>query len=584
VSVLLVTIDTLRADAVGAWGRADARTPHLDSLAAAGVRFANASTVTPLTLPAHASMLTGLRPGRHGLTVNGVARPALPVPTLAEHLHAVGYRTAAFVSSTVLDHRHGLDAGFEHFDDDLVQPGIGGSPVERIAAHTVDRALAWPGWSEPRAFAWVHLFDPHAPYDAPDAPAGDGRAAYLEEVRYADAQLGRLLEGIRAAARGPWLVIVTSDHGEGLGEHDEETHGLLLHESTMHVPLVVGWLGAVAPEGPDTVFPAGDVRSDPVSVLDVTPTVLALLDLPAGDPGDGLPLQEPRPDRVVPLETRVPWFYYGFSPLVGVRRGSEKLIGAPRAEPPRWMLYDLAEDPEEAAGRDVTAHALQAAVRSPDPEDESLPAGDAAALLALGYLGSAAREDETGPLPDPREEMTLIRTLDRAHSAIAAGAAQEALALIGSLPARLADVPETLYVEGRALAALGRDGEAAAAYERAVARRPTAALLTQWGMALLREADRARVAPDQAIEVLDRALVLAPGDPLALALRATADLAQGAPARALQRVEATSRERPADVDLLTVRLRALRALGREAEAKGVAEQLRASWPEHPDLR
>jgi hypothetical protein len=321
-----------------------------------------------------------------------------------------------------------------------------------------------------------------------------------------------------------------------------------------------------------------------VSVLDVTPTVLALLRLPALADGDGFPLQQPRPGRVLPLETRVPWFYYGFSPLVGARRGHEKLVGAPRAEPQRWTLLDLSQDPRETGGRVVSGHPLLGAVRSPDPEQESLPAGDAAALLALGYLGSEARDDERGPLPDARDEMTLIDTLDRAQTAIVGGRAAQALVLLAALPARLADVPERLYLEGRALMALGRDAEAALVYERAVARRPTAALLTQWGMALLREADRTGAWPQQAVQVLDRALALAPRDPLALTMRGTADLLLAAPAQALERVQAASRERPFDVDLLTVRLRALRALGRTPEADDVARQLRASWPEHPDLR
>lgn len=591
VSILLVTIDTLRADVVGAWGAPAGTTPHLDALAARGVRFASASTVTPLTLPAHASMLTGLRPARHGLTVNGIARPALPVATLPERLRSADFRTAAFVSSTVLDRRHGLDAGFEVYDDRLGVPGGPPAPLERTAEHTVSAALAWTGWSAPRAFAWVHLFDPHAPYAAPgaapEAGAEDERAAYLAEVRHADAQLGRLLAGLRASATGPWLVIVTSDHGEGLGEHEEETHGLLLYESTMHVPLVVAWLDGAAgdPGGPaGAAFAAPGVREDPVSVLDLTPTVLALLGQPAVERADGVPLQEPVPDRALPLETRVPWFYYGFSPLVGVRRGQQKLLGAPRAEPPRWTLFELSQDPGERSGSDAPEHALLSSVRSPDPDDEGLPVGDAAALLALGYLGADEREREAGPLPDPRDELELIRTLDRAHSALATGDAPRALEWLDGLPARSAVVPESLYLRGRVLLALGRDTEAAESFERAVERRPTEALLAQWGLALLREAERSGTPPTRAIEVLDRALLLAPDDPLALSLRASADLLTGAPAQALRRVDTAASLRPFDIDLQTVRLRALRELGRTAEAEAQAARMRSAWPEHADLR
>jgi arylsulfatase A-like enzyme len=164
-SVLLVTIDTLRADAVSAWGVEVGTTPVLDALADSGTRFANASSVTPITLPTHASILTGLRPAEHGLTVNGVSVSALPVATLAEQLVGEGYATGAFVSSTVLDRRFGLDAGFAHYDDDLVVPGGAAAPTERRGDLTVERALAWDGWSDAQFFAWVHLFDPHDPYE-----------------------------------------------------------------------------------------------------------------------------------------------------------------------------------------------------------------------------------------------------------------------------------------------------------------------------------------------------------------------------------------------------------------------------------
>ena len=548
-SVLLVTIDTLRADAVSAWGRETGTTPRLDALAAAGVRFEAATTVTPLTLPAHASLLTGWRPARVGLTVNGVGRPALPTRTLAERLGGQGYTTAAFVSSTVLDHRFGLAAGFAHYDDDLAVPGGPDAPLERNAQATVDRALEWSGWGRTPFFAWVHLFDPHAPYAAPGGRAGEDRAAYLDEVRYADGQLARLLEHVAATAQGPVLVVVAADHGEGLGEHGEETHGLLLNESTMHVPLVMAWLGE-----PGAAWPArGTTRADVVSLLDVTPTLLDLLGLSPVADADGASVRQPRAGRALPLETRAPWFYYGFSSLVGVRRDALKLVGAPAAADPAWTLVDLAADPGELAGVVVADHPLIEQARSPDPEAEGAAIGDAESLAALGYVSATARAPVGGPCLDPRTQMELIVALDRANTALAQDDPAAALALLDGLDARWAEAPERLYLLGRVLAALDRLEEADDTLALAVARRPTAELLVEHGLVLLRRADGGAPTLDAAIESLDRALAIAPDDPRAISLRARADLAAGRVADARARVEAALARRPHDAYLLAAR-------------------------------
>jgi len=556
-SVLLITVDTLRADAVSAWGRESGTTPHLDALAAAGVRFASATTVTPLTLPAHAALLTGWRPARIGLTVNGVSRPALPVATLARQLSKAGYATAAFVSATVLDRRYGLDAGFALYDDELGVPGGPPAPLERNAEATVDRALGWDGWKTAPFFAWVHLFDPHAPYAAPGGRRGQDRAAYLDEVRYADAQIGRLLDGVAAAANGPVLVVVCGDHGEGLGEHGEETHGLLLYEGTMHVPLIMAWLAE-----PGGAWPgSGAVRADTVSLLDVTPTLLELLVLPPAQQADGVSVREPRPGRALPLETRAPWFYYGFSSLAGVRRDELKLVGAPAAGDPAWTLDDLARDPQEEAGVVVADHPLVELVRSPDPQAEGAFVGDPAVLAALGYVGTAQPADD-GQHPDPRAQIELIVALDRANTALATGDPAAALTVLESLGSRWAQAPERLYLLGRALADLGRLDEAATALARACELRPTAELLTELGLVELRLADAGAGGVEAAIASLDRALAEAPDDPRAISLRARADMAAGHPQAGLDRVEAALVRRPQDAYLLSAQRELLRALNR----------------------
>ncbi len=582
-SVLVVTIDTLRADAVGAWGVETGTTPALDDLAARGTRFADATTVTPLTLPAHASILTGLRPARHGLTVNGVARPALPVDTLAERLSDAGWSTGAFVSAAVLDGIHGLDAGFDVYDDALHVPGGPPRPRERRGDRTVDAALEWLDDAARRDrdapwFAWVHLFDPHAPYDAPDGLPGEDRRAYLDEVRWADRQLGRLLAGL---PDGPVIVVVTSDHGESLGEHGESTHGVLVFQGAMHVPLVVARAGA-AGEEPEAFPRAGVVREDVVSVLDVTPTVLELVGLPPGDDLDGRSLARPSPDRTLPLECRSPAFYYGFSPLAGVRRGALKLVGAPEAEPAGWRLHHLATDPAEREGAPAADHPLRPFVPSPDPVDEADVVTDLDTLRALGYVGAATPTDDGAPRRDPREAMDLVDAIDRANSLLVAGRAAEAWSRLQAL-AGYDDVSELRFFRGRTLRALGRPAEAAAELGTAHVLQPgSAPILVEWGRALL-EVAGGSTPPDpravaEAAGVFDLALERVPGDPEATAMRALAELLGGTLDAALARLDAALATRPSAVNLLLVKRRVLEALGRDADRARVDAELERLAP------
>ncbi|MGQ0553961.1 MAG: sulfatase-like hydrolase/transferase [Planctomycetota bacterium] len=584
-SVLIITVDTLRADAVSAWGAETATTPHLDALATRGVSFLQATTVTPLTLPAHASLFTGARPARHGLSVNGLAPAEFPAASLTERFAAQGYETAAFVSAVVLDRRHGLAPGFAVYDDQLAVPGGPPAALERRGDHTVDAALRWSGFAEPAFFAWVHLFDPHAPYAAPGAASGTDRAAYLQEVRFADQQIGRLLEGVQAQASGPVLVLVTSDHGEGLGEHGEETHGLQLYESTLHIPLLVAWLGApgrlALPEA-EAALRAGSRRQDVVSILDVAPSLLSALDLQPLSAVDGASFWTPQPGRALPLETRVPWFYYGFSPLIGVRCDTLKLVGAEASAPPAWTLFDLAQDPAELRAAPGDQHALQTRVLSSQPTRASRSTGDADTLSALGYGGAVPPPQGLRPPRDPRAEMPLIRALDRAQSALAANRPDDALA---ALPEREdeGEIPELLLLRAQALAALHRDLEALSLLRRATALRPTAALLLEQGRLELQAAEAGVEAVTRAAETLDRALQLDARDPRTIALRASAELLLGQAEQARQRLAAALLERPEHLELLTVSWRAHRALGLTAEAEQLAARLRQLWPEHPEL-
>lgn len=356
-SVLLVTIDTLRADRVGCYGDASARTPTLDALAAEGAAFDDCSAASPVTLPSHATILTGLLPPRHGLRDNGQPRPLPPAAgrsfrTAAEAFGAKGWATAAFVSGAPLAPRWGLDAGFEHYDPppetEPGDPHLG----EREGGETASAALAWLGRRDRRRpfFLWVHLFDPHHPYAAPGG-AGlppDSPGAYAEEVAHADRQVGRILDFLREeGSLGRTLVAVTSDHGEGLGEHGEATHGYFLHRSTLRVPLILRYPGAV---------PAGARVAAPCSLADLLPTLLELARLPPEAISDGASLLPRMSAGGAPgssdqyAETVYGWTSFRWAQSVAIREGSRRVVdhGGNRRE-----AYDVAADPGET--RDLSA-------------------------------------------------------------------------------------------------------------------------------------------------------------------------------------------------------------------------------------
>jgi arylsulfatase A-like enzyme len=315
--VVLISIDTLRADHVGAYGASRAHTPTLDELAARGVRFEHAFSPAPITLPAHASLLTGLEPPQHGVRGNGAFRLPEEALTLAEALRAAGFATAAFVGAFVLDRQYGLAQGFDAYDDRMTSRRAAGATgfAERRADAVVDAALAWLATAPERFFLFVHLYDPHANYDPPPGfRAAFPRHPYAGEIAFADAQLARLLAGIRE--RWPddrTLVVATSDHGESLGEHGEATHAYTLYDATQRVPLLLAGPG----------LPRGAVASPVVRLVDVTPTILALagLDAPPGSPGrdlrGALSGSEHEP-RAAYMETLATQLDFGWSPLRAV--------------------------------------------------------------------------------------------------------------------------------------------------------------------------------------------------------------------------------------------------------------------------
>lgn len=479
-SILLVTLDTTRADAVEPESEA-VETPALAALADVGVRFTQAYSTVPETLPAHASMLTGLYPAGHGVHENS-RRLADRHELLTERLASAGYETAAFVSGAPLLRRFGLARGFDHYDD-----RFGGDAVERRADATTAAALEYleDGADEP-LFLWVHYYDPHDPYDPP--PPYRSRYAetpYLGEIAFMDRELGRLVEAFRARARDrTHRIVIVGDHGEGLGDHGEALHGNLLYQGVMRVPLIV----------------AGSridsrVESRPVSIRDVFDTVVGWA---AGEARPGL-LRAP--DEPVLAEAMKPYLQYGWRPQVMGALGRHKVIRAGD----RLEVYDVVDDPAEEvnlAERARVAPALARAVREypvPTPGAEApdaLSEKERRQLASLGYVTSDVEPVIRPDAPAPREMTHLFADLDLASGLFVRQRYAEAIPVLQRI--REQD-PGNLMVVLRLAAAhslLGQAEEAVGAFERARELAPESPDVQQYlGLHWLRMGEWERAAP-----------------------------------------------------------------------------------------
>lgn len=420
-NILLITVDTLRPDALG-WIGGSNSTPALDALAAGGIAFSSAVAPVPLTLPSHTSMFSGLVPRRHGVRDNHQVVGATP-PLLTERLAAAGYDTAAVVSGFPLSASFGLDRGFARYSDELTAGD--GAWLERPAGETTAAARAMLSELRSPWYLWVHFYDPHYPYEPPEAFGGSGfRAAYDGEVSYTDAEIGKLLDAARASNERELLTVFTADHGEALGEHGENTHGFFVYDDTMLVPLVFHW--------PERLIGAGSSarsREEPVRLVDLAPTMLDLLGLEPLPETDGISVRplldgEGYAVRAAYLETRQPWNSYGWSPLTAIRHDGWKLIVAPSPE-----LYDLAADPDETQNLFETHRDRGRELQSRLREAESRPEARADAiedpatleqLRALGYLGES-RDEEIPPLDtlrDPKDQVELREILTAADESL----------------------------------------------------------------------------------------------------------------------------------------------------------------------
>lgn len=475
-SLVLITLDTTRSDFIGAYGNDFVATPQLDKLAAAGTHYKHAISPAPLTLPAHASILTGLSPLEHGVRQNGSVALQRTVPTLATLLKEQGYLTGAVVGSRVLDRRFGLDNGFDYYSDDMAAENLGeyGYP-ERDAAAVTEAALAWLGSlaEDQPYFLWVHYYDPHSPY-APPAEYRKGDAEidqYAGEIEYMDAQIGRLLAGLPGEP-GQQVIAVVGDHGESLGEHGERTHGIFLHRASLEVPLIV--------TGPGV--PAGSEHHEAVSIQRLTASLHRLALKTEAPKAMDAPLPDLFEDetefQVKPIysEATMPENAYGWQTLRAVTNQQYRLVVAPKPE-----LYDFLNDPEELKNLigteldqarqlkhqlnqlDQTGPLYQGMDLAQDPEL-------AAQLRSLGYMGSAPNKNDG---IDPKDGIKLLAAFERAKEELESGnylTAQQTLrALVKQNPSNLP------FLNKLATAEVGAgNGEAAvASLRRAIALNPS---------------------------------------------------------------------------------------------------------------
>ena len=488
-NVLLVTVDTLRRDRVGAFGNRNGLTPNIDRLAATGARFAHAYSPAPLTLPAHASILTGLLPRRHGIHNNTSFRLGDGAPTLAAVLGKAGYRTGAFVGAFVLDGRFGLNRGFDEYDDRLPRGDRATFHyAERRGDEVVARAGVWIAAraAEPGApwFAWVHLFDPHAPYDAPPEYSA-GRAPYDAEVAYTDAVIGRLIGRLDAAhARGNTLVVLTADHGESLGEHGETTHGLFAYDATIAVPLILN-AASIAPATVET----------PVSHVDLAPTILDLVGVAAPPGLDGESAARPlQPSRPIVFEALDASLTRGWAPLRGVVQDGWKYIDLPEPE-----LYDLANDPGETTNRsgDRRAAALKRVLAATDGAETTAPsvaldAEAAGRLRSLGYTAGGSTRRGVTAADDPKRLVALNERFNTALTAFDEGRADQALAALHAILGERPDFTAARTSAATVLVSAGKSRAAVDLLREGLAAEPDSpALLAKLGAALRAAGDLA---------------------------------------------------------------------------------------------
>ena len=489
-NLLVITLDTTRADRLGAYGFRDIQTPNLDRLAREGVLFEQAASAAPLTLPAHSSIFTGKFPPEHGVRDNGGFFLDPRETTLAKILKARGFRTGGFIGAYVLDSKWGINQGFDtYFDNfDLSKyKAISLGAIQRPGNEVVDRGLQWlDEAASSRFFCWLHMYDPHAPYDPPEPYKSlyAGRP-YLGEIAFVDAQVGRVLGYLEShQLLDRTIVVIMGDHGESLGDHGEATHGFFVYESVTHIPLII--------RAPFSATLGGRRVADVVRSVDVMPTVLEMLGVP--------PPKDIEGKSVAPLmtgaarelnldtytEAMYPLHHFGWSDLRAMRAGRFKLIAAPRPE-----LYDLQDDPGEQhdlfARREALGTRMLAQLQerekhfvkrdAPDKQTIEVDPDARARLAALGYVGtfvaSAAPDDARTGLADPKDKIDVFNKITEAREMSKDDSAfQEVVDMLKGVVRQDPKVIDAWFMIGNTYAKAGHPHEAIAAFKQTLALKP----------------------------------------------------------------------------------------------------------------
>jgi arylsulfatase A-like enzyme/Tfp pilus assembly protein PilF len=489
-NVVLVTADTLRADRLPAYGYDKVETPNLDRMAREGVLFEQASTVVPLTLPAHSSMFTGTFPMHHGVRDNGGYYLGQEQITLAETLQENGYETGGFIAAFVLDSRWGLNQGFErYFDDFDLQKfeRVGLDTVQRRGGDVLAEGLEWISEvKEERFFAWLHFYDVHTPFEAPEPffsrYQGYPGARYDGEIAYVDSLMGELFDYLeRNDLEDDTLVVFIGDHGESLGQHEENTHGFFIYDATMRVPFLV--------KTPYRKIGAGKRVTAQVRSVDLMPTILELVGLPAPDTVQGeslVPLLTGEAEDLELLaygESFYPRHHYGWSEIQSLRDGEYHFIDSPRPE-----LFHVKEDPQQrnnlASQRAGTVSRMKAALDDlvarfgvegiDEKGPETLDPEVQAQLAALGYLGgpSKVKVDPDRPLADPKDKIRLFNLIKEAGGDSSEDKVADAMAKIEKVLDEDPDILEAHNILGNLHTKEGDLEKAAASYQQALARDP----------------------------------------------------------------------------------------------------------------
>ncbi|WP_010583983.1 sulfatase-like hydrolase/transferase [Schlesneria paludicola] len=485
-NVILITLDTTRADRLGIYGDQNAQTTGFDVFAKDGVVFERAYAPAPITLPSHATLLTGLYPPEHGLRVNGSGQLGKEIPVLTEILKDRGYETGAFIAAVVLDSKYGLDRGFDTYDDEIQRSARHAGEPRRDGQQVVDSALKWLQHRTAKPFfCWIHLYDAHAPYDPrPELFGQDfAKSPYDAGIAYEARQFHRVMEFLHTQKLDTnTLVVIVGDHGEGLNEHLETEHGMLVYNTTLHVPLA--FLGP-RPCQRGTRVP------EAVSLVDVMPTVLDLMKLSAPRHVSGrslLPALKGQPiePRDCYAETETPFLLNRWSPLQTVISDHWKYIHTTQPE-----LYDLSIDPGELTNLiDSASHhderrqmqdrlsVMQESFVPIDAQHVNLSEKDLAALQALGYVsGGKTRRDDGGPknhelLPDVKDFLPYLSSFEEAKHIGLEGRVQEAITLLEEVVRQTQQFPAADLLLGDCLAQAGRLEDAAKTYQAVLVKRP----------------------------------------------------------------------------------------------------------------